>query len=168
MKLKELLRSVPQIGRLTWIGVRPNKGEPMNALSEVELHTDRGPKGDRKASRRGGKRQLSLIQAEHLPIIAGLAGLDSVEPHVLRRNLVIEGINLLSLRTARFTIGEAVLEGSGYCAPCAKMEAALGPGGFSSMRGHGGILARIVDGATVRLGDEVRFVDVTEIRSPEA
>mgnify|MGYP001102788717 CR=1 FL=1 len=166
MKLKELLRSVPQVGRLEWIGVRPAKGEPMETLEEVALLEERGLAGDRKARRRGGKRQISLIQAEHLPLIAELAGREGMAPALLRRNFVVAGINLLSLRTARFTIGDALLEGSGYCAPCAKMETALGPGGFSAMRGHGGILARVLEAATVRRGDEVRFVDVTEVSSP--
>lgn len=168
MKLRELLRSVPQVGHLTWIGVRPIKGQPMEVVCAGELIEGRGLSGDRKAKRRGGKRQVSLIQAEHLPLIASLAGLEGVAPTILRRNLVVEGINLLSLRTARFTIGHALLEGSGYCAPCAKMESALGEGGFSAMRGHGGIIARVIEGATIHVGDEVRFVDVTEVRTPEA
>ncbi|MEM1032452.1 MAG: MOSC domain-containing protein [Myxococcota bacterium] len=165
-KLADLLRRVPQVGRLEWIGVRPGRGEPMATRDEVDALTDRGLDGDRKSRRRGGKRQVSLIQAEHLPIIAGLTGRDRVHPEEVRRNLVVQGINLLSLRTARFWIGEVLFEGTGHCAPCAQMEAALGPGGFSAMRGHGGILARILEGGTVRRGDEVRFVDVTVVRTP--
>lgn len=80
---------------------------------------------------------------------------ERIDPAVVRRNLVISGVNLHALTRRRFRIGSCVLEGSGDCHPCSKMEAALGDGGYAAMRGHGGILARIVEGGVIRIGDEV-------------
>jgi len=155
--LKDLLFERARAGRVTWIGVRPARGAPMVALESAVLLAERGVEGDVTAERVGGKRQVSLIQAEHLPVIAQLGPSAHVAPELLRRNLVVRGINLLALRSTRFRIGHTLLEGTGTCDPCSKMERALGIGGYNAMRGHGGILARIIEGGRIALDDEVDF-----------
>jgi MOSC domain-containing protein YiiM len=155
--LRERLLHVPRSGKVEWLGVRPGHAEAMVALVEADLLEGRGIDGDRAAKGRGGKRQVTLIQREHLPVIAALVGRDGVEPGALRRNVVVSGVNLVALKAMRFALGdEVILEGSGPCEPCSKMDDALGDGGFQAMRGHGGITARVVRGGVVRLGDVVR------------
>jgi MOSC domain-containing protein YiiM len=102
----------------------------------------------------GPKRQVTLIQHEHLAVIAALLG-HAVPPELLRRNVVVSGVNLIGLKNRRFRIGTALLEGSGPCDPCSRMEENLGPGGYNAMRGHGGITARVVIAGTIRPGDDV-------------
>ena len=99
---------------------------------------------------------MTLIQREHLPVIAGLLARPDVPPDLLRRNLAISGLNVLALKDQVFTIGEVVLEGTGTCEPCSRMEDNLGPGGYNAMRGHGGVTARVLQGGVLRVGDEVR------------
>ena len=153
--LRELIAHVPQQGRVTWIGLRPSREEPVEAVREVEAVAGRGLVGDRYRGRgERGKRQVSLIQAEHLPVVASLLG-RPVDPALLRRNLVVEGINLEALRRLRFRVGEVVLEGSGPCAPCSKMDTRLGEGGYAALMGMGGIVARVIEGGSLRLGDPV-------------
>jgi MOSC domain-containing protein YiiM len=103
---------------------------------------------------------VTLIQHEHLAVVARLLALRDqlatvvpLDPALVRRNIVVSGLNLLALKSQRFRIGEAVLEYTDPCQPCSAMEQALGRGGFNAMRGHGGICARIVDGGTIRIGD---------------
>lgn len=123
------------------------------ALAGIGLADDRlGQRGEAELS----TRQVTLIQAEHLPVIARLARVDGVDPVGLRRNLVVSGINLLALKNARLQVGEAVLEIVGPCQPCSRMEETIGPGGYAAMRGHGGMTARVVAGGAIRVGDAVQ------------
>ena len=148
------IHTVPRAGRLTWIGLRSGRREPVRAVDTTTAEVDLGLTGDR-FDQAGGKRQVTLIQAEHLPVVAALAGLDAVDPADLRRNLVVAGLNVLALKHQRFRIGTATFEGSGACPPCSRMDEALGPGGFQAMRGHGGITARVITAGTIQVGDAV-------------
>lgn len=156
--LRERLEDVPQTGTLAWIGLRPAADAAMIVVDHCEVIEDRGLAGDRAAKRSGGNRQVTLIQAEHLPVIARLCGLPAVAPERLRRNLVIEGINLVALQKLRFAIGDVILAGTGPCAPCGTLDETIGPGAFQATRGHGGITAKVVRGGVIRVGDRVRVV----------
>jgi len=157
--LQRLVHGWAQPGRVVWIGVRPARRAPMRALDEAEID-ETGLTGDRRE--RPGRRAVTLLQAEHLPVIAALAGRGAVAPAPLRRNLVVAGLNLLGLRKRRFRIGAAVLEGTGPCAPCARMEEALGRGGYAAVRGHGGITATVAAPGRVALGDSVIPLDAAD------
>ncbi len=153
--LQQLFDTLPQIGRVEWIGLRPARGAAMLLPDEVGAIADRGLDGDRFAGRSGNPRQVTLIQAEHLAVIAACLQRERVEPALLRRNLVVAGLNLLALKDKRFRVGDALLEFSGACHPCSKMETALGDGGYNAMRGHGGITARVLESGVIRIGDSV-------------
>jgi MOSC domain-containing protein YiiM len=152
--LATLMARFAQAGRLQWIGVRPQRRAGVVAIEAVKALADRGLEGDHYAYP-GGKRQVTLIQAEHLGVVAKLIGKEAVKPEWLRRNLVVAGINLYALRDRRFRIGAVVLEGTGPCEPCSRMEEALGSGGYNAMRGHGGITARVLEEGTLRVGEAV-------------
>jgi len=153
--LADLRARFPRSGRVAWIGLRPAPRAAIRIVETALLTADAGLEGDHRAARSGGKRQVTLIQHEHLGAIAALAGLDAVDPALLRRNLVVSGISLAALKDRCFCIGEAVLEGTGECQPCSRMEENLGPGGYNAMRGHGGITARVLQSGLVRIGDTV-------------
>lgn len=150
--LGQLMASLPRNGRIEWIGLRPQRDVPMLEVGQAEAVAGKGLVGDRYASG-SGKRGITLIQAEHLPVIAALSGHDLVASATFRRNLVVSGLPLVALKGRRFRIGDVLLEGTDDCAPCSRMEAALGAGGYNAMRGHGGLCARILEGGRFRVGD---------------
>jgi MOSC domain-containing protein YiiM len=157
--LAELRAHVPRTGRLDAVLLRPERRGDVHRVDATVAVPGRGLQGDRRARRApdpAARRQVTLVQAEHLPVLATLLGRDDVDPALLRRNLVVSGVNLLALQESRFVIGEVVLEGTGPCHPCSRMEEALGDGGYTAMRGHGGITARVVAGGELHVGDPVR------------
>lgn len=167
MQLRELVSRFPRPGTVTGILVRPARRCDARSLEEVLAIAGQGLDGDhvslRSDARGGGKRQVTLIQAEHLPVVAALCGLERVDPGLLRRNLIVSGINLIATRSLfndqpfLLRIGaDVILTITGPCEPCSRMEEVLGPGGYNAMRGHGGLTARIVSGGIVRVGDAVR------------
>ncbi|MEO8628553.1 MAG: MOSC domain-containing protein [Betaproteobacteria bacterium] len=153
--LSNLMLAFPQQGTLEWIGLRPQRRAPMQSVESAEAIAERGLSGDHRAARIGGNRQVTLIQREHLASLAKSLGCSTIDPALLRRNLVVSGIDLAALLHGEFAIGEVVLVGTGTCTPCARMDQALGPGGRNAMSGRGGITARVVRGGVVRLQDRV-------------
>jgi MOSC domain-containing protein YiiM len=158
LEMKEILKTMPQTGFVQWIGLRPGRRQPITVVEQAAIG-DQGLAGDRFEGASDAPRMVTLIQKEHIDAIASILGRDSIDPSLLRRNIVVSGINLLALKEHTFQIGDAKLFGTGNCAPCSRMEENLGPGGYNAMRGHGGITARVINGGIVRLGDRISFVD---------
>ena len=149
-------------GELLWIGLRDTRGESIVTPASARLVAKQGIEGDHYDSR-DGSRQVTLIGIEELNAVASFLGKAEVSPELLRRNLVTRGINLGALKGRRFRIGSVVLDATGDCAPCSRMETNLGPGGYNAVRGHGGITARIVEGGEIRVGDVVERLDAIAV-----
>ena len=152
MEIQKLMTLYPKPGKLIAISIRVQRLEPLKLVDTVKAIENRGLEGDRS---KGGNRQVTLIQKEHVDAVASILGKDLLDFTLTRRNLLVVGINLLSLKGKKFQIGEATLEYTGECHPCSRMEEALGTGGYNAMRGHGGITAKIIVSGEIKTGDVV-------------
>lgn len=169
MTLRDLTQQFASQGQIENIILRPARGEPAVLADEARAEPGRGLMGDRRANavrsgRQSTKRELTLFQAEHLPIVASWCGLTELQPSRLRRNLLVSGLNLISMRSPfadlvlEWMVGdEVIIQITGPCDPCSKMAAELGLGSYNALRGHGGMTARILEGGLIRVGDNVRL-----------
>ena len=167
--LQSISQAMPQIGKLEAIVVRPAPRieavliEKTLAIEGVGLREDRRGIEAHKVAKISN-RQVTLIQAEHIEIIAKLMHLPYLSATLLRRNLVVSGINLLAIKPLfkeqihYLKIGEVLLEMTGACAPCSRMEKLLGAGGYNAMRGHGGVNAKVIRGGELQVGHAASLV----------
>ena len=161
--LRDLTTQFCQAGTLEAIYLRPARGVVANQASSATAIAGRGLQGDRAtlvASRnlQGSNRQVTLMQAEHIFVLEKLLN-KPIDAAKLRRNLVVSGLNLLAAKSLfkdqimHLKIGAVVLQITGPCEPCSKMEAALGKGAYNAMRGHGGVTAKVIVGGEFKVGD---------------
>ena len=81
----------------------------MRELERSMPRPERGLDGDRYSGG-SGKRGVTLIQAEHLPVIAALSGHDACRRRCCAATWWSPGMPLVALKGRRFRIGEVVLE----------------------------------------------------------
>lgn len=152
LSIAELTSIFPRHGRVDWIGARPVRKAPLMEL-QTSFVAENGLTEDYRAN--PGKRAVTLFQSEHLDVVRALAAAPYAQFADLRRNIAVSGINLSATRSQRLHIGELILEITGVCAPCSRMETILGTGGYNAMRGHGGMTAEVIATGQISIGDQI-------------
>lgn len=177
--LRQLVTHFGWPGKVEAILLRSGRNQRAVSVDRVEAMFGLGLAGDRSAAARQAdpkrRRQVTLIQAEHLAAVAALLEKPAIDPADLRRNIVVSGLNLLAARSPirqqalRLVFGSTpdapgavVFEVTGPCEPCSAMEAALGFGGYNAMRGHGGVTARVEREGWIETGMPVWVVERPE------
>jgi MOSC domain-containing protein YiiM len=119
----------------------------MDAHVRARAIADHGLDGCAHA-RPGGKRQVLFASSEHLEAVG-------VDPGRIRENFTVDGVDVHSWAVGqRLRIGEAVFEVTMVCDPCERMDA-IRPGLQQELEGRRGMLARVLEGGEVAIGDEV-------------
>ena len=129
---------------------------PMQEQEEVEVVKDKGFKGCIHG-RSGSRRQVSWMDRETLDKL-GLA------PGVVKENITSWGLDFQTLATGNILrIGSCVLEITGPCDPCARMDE-IRMGLQEELRGQRGWLCRVKEAGTIRRGDRIE-VQSTNVES---
>jgi MOSC domain-containing protein YiiM len=148
-----------QPGELAWIGLRPQHKQDMQVVQQARAIKYLGLEGDHRGTKTPGSgRQVTIISEEFISQVVHQLGKAEIAPALLRRNLVVKGVNLNALRYQQFRIGGALFEAGALCDPCSRMEAALGEGGMLAMLGYGGLCCKVLESGEIKLGDAVKVV----------
>ncbi len=147
-------------GRVQAIAIAPKTGAELRSLTSVRAVKGRGLKGDRKfRPERGGdaRRNITLIERaayEHLASI----GIELADEE-LRRNLIVDDIELNPLVGKRFRVGEVECLGTELCDPCRYIEKRTTDGVLKGLVLRGGLCAEILSDGEIKVGDEVEAID---------
>ena len=124
---------------------------PMEVKELVRAIADLGLEGDIHA-KQGSTRQVLFMDEETLAAFGLNAGR-------VRENITTRGIalNVLAEGT-RVRAGSAVFELTKSCAPCEFIND-IQPGLREKMEGQRGMLARVVEGGEIKLGDKIEIME---------
>ncbi len=137
-------------GTITNLQISTAHGKPMQTKSSVQAIAGLGLAGEIHA-REGSKRQVLLMDEETL----GAFGLATGR---VRENITTRGIDLHRFAEGtRVRAGKAILEITIHCAPCEFIED-IRPGLRAEMDGHRGMLARVIEGGEIRVGDKIEIL----------
>ncbi len=124
---------------------------PVIAVPEIECVAGRGLRGDRffdfKPNYKG---QITFFAAEIYDELCIALDTRDRAPSVFRRNVITRGIDLNTLIGQTFTVQGVTFLGTAECSPCHWMNEAFAPGAEASLKGRGGLRAKILSGGLLR------------------
>ncbi len=135
------------------VSMRLNVGsrKPMKEVDSARVITGQGIEGDRHLKEDGSRsrRQILLMDRETL-------GDFSLDDGIIRENITVVGMDFASLEAGdRVSIGEdVVLEITGECEPCARMDE-IRSGLRHELDGRRGMLAYAENGGLISVGDVI-------------
>ena len=96
------------------------------------------------------RREVLLVSKMHLDALG-------VEPGAIRENVTVDGADVHAWPVGqRVRVGEATLEITMVCDPCHRMDE-LRPGLRAEIDGKRGMLAHVVEGGEISIGDAVEL-----------
>jgi MOSC domain-containing protein YiiM len=125
---------------------------PMRAVDRVGVEAGKGIVGDRYHGTR--HRHVTVQSAESLAAAAASYGA-AVPAGLTRRNLTVDAGEVPREPGARISVGPVLLEVVRVAAPCKLLDDTLGRGAQEALRRRGGSVFRVLQGGTIRVGDEV-------------
>jgi MOSC domain-containing protein YiiM len=127
---------------------------PLVEVPNVECVAGHGLRGDRYFDfREDYKGQVTFFSAEVFEKLCAHFRIKDKSPGVLRRNVIVSGVDLLSLIGREFEIQGVRFRGTQHCAPCEWMNVAFAPGAEQFLKDNAGLRAKILTDGTITVGD---------------
>jgi MOSC domain-containing protein YiiM len=132
---------------------RPPGENPAVEVPVVKCRAGLGLEGDRFFGyRHDYNGQVTFFAWETYEAVRIELRVPELQPHVFRRNVLVEGTHLNDLIGTRFTLGGVDFEGMCEAKPCFWMNTAVAEGAERWLRGHGGLRAKILTDGELRRG----------------
>jgi MOSC domain-containing protein YiiM len=133
-------------------GMEPDEF-PLLEREQIECVAGRGLRGDRFFDfRENYKGQITFFAHEIFERLSAEFPQVKKSPAVLRRNVIVSGVDLNSLVGREFILQGVPFLGVAECSPCYWMNRAFAPGAEERLRGNGGLRARILADGVLSLG----------------
>jgi MOSC domain-containing protein YiiM len=127
---------------------------PLVEVLEVECVAGRGLRGDRYLDfRENYKGQITFFPFEVFEKLCAHFDIHDKPASVLRRNLIVSGVDLLSLIGREFEIQGVKFRGTQHCAPCEWMNLAFAPGAEQFLKDNAGLRAQILSDGMITVGE---------------
>ncbi|MDE2780991.1 MAG: MOSC domain-containing protein [Chloroflexota bacterium] len=137
-------------GTITDLHIARVKGTPSDPVQEATAISAHGLEGDRSCNVRNARQVLVMDKEtlEHFELVPGQ----------IKENITTVGLDLSQAQPGHvFFIGDEVtMEIVGECEPCGKMDA-IRMGLREELNHRRGILAMVISGGPVKVGDAIRI-----------
>lgn len=140
-------------------------GAPMQNVDSIRALARTGLEGDRYSRKAGtyskfpGAHDVTLFEIEAIWDFYQFSGMD-LHPSQVRRSLITEGVKLVDLINAEFSIGPVRFRGLRPCPPCLYLSQLLKiPELLRGLAHSGGIYAEILNEGVLSVGDSVSLMN---------
>ncbi len=139
-----------QQGTIVALHIARVKGTPSDPVTEATAISAQGLEGDRSCSP-DNTRQVLFMDQETLDHL-------ELTPGQIKENITTSGLDLSQAQNGQVVfIGDAVtMELVGDCEPCGQMDA-IRAGLRQELDGRRGVLAMVINGGPIKVGDSVRI-----------
>lgn len=137
---------------------KPADDHAVEIVDQVECVAGSGLRGDRffdfKENYNG---QVTFFSKEVFDALCQHCNVWDKQPHALRRNVLVEGVDLIDLIGKEFEIQGIRFMGTQEAAPCYWMNQAFGPSAEEFLKGQGGLRNNL---PLIKLAQHLRIISI--------
>lgn len=130
---------------------QPSGKAPAVEVAEAVVVAGKGIEGDRFFGwKENYKGQVTFFSEEVWKSLCTKFQVWDRGPEVFRRNIIVSGVDLNSLIGKEFELQGVRFSGTAECSPCYWMDEAFHPGTEASLKGRGGLRAKVLSDGVLR------------------